>query len=271
MTNRKHAFTLIELLVVIAIIAILAAILFPVFAQAKAAAKKTAALSNIKQTCLGVTMYLSDSDDVFPLGSGGNGIYMQQGGWSVDTQPYIKSVALLRDGSDPMPKNTWVDWYKYFSPVSISFASNGYLDNLGQGWGLYGVMGLHQTNWLFRVTTSESAVTQVSNTIGMASRYDGNNVFLQGDMMSGQNWWDYSGPGLLPDGNRNGTPYQAPSYSTGAIYTVNKDNRFGAIAAVYSNNGVFSFVDGHAKALNPMTTNPDPIHFPEKNQWNAYR
>ncbi|HTQ10447.1 MAG TPA: prepilin-type N-terminal cleavage/methylation domain-containing protein, partial [Fimbriimonadaceae bacterium] len=62
----KHAFTLIELLVVIAIIAILAAILFPVFAQAKAAAKKTADLSNNKQLNLAVIMYMGDVDDCFP-------------------------------------------------------------------------------------------------------------------------------------------------------------------------------------------------------------
>ncbi|HTQ10747.1 MAG TPA: prepilin-type N-terminal cleavage/methylation domain-containing protein [Fimbriimonadaceae bacterium] len=60
----KKAFTLIELLVVIAIIAILAAILFPVFAQAKAAAKKTADLSNLKQLGTATLMYLQDYDDV---------------------------------------------------------------------------------------------------------------------------------------------------------------------------------------------------------------
>jgi len=62
----KRAFTLIELLVVIAIIAILAAILFPVFAQAKLAAKKTAGLNQCKQIGLGTNMYLADSDDVLP-------------------------------------------------------------------------------------------------------------------------------------------------------------------------------------------------------------
>jgi prepilin-type N-terminal cleavage/methylation domain-containing protein len=63
--NRK-AFTLIELLVVIAIIAILAAILFPVFARAKVAAKKTTTLSNQKQLALGIVMYTADYDDIYP-------------------------------------------------------------------------------------------------------------------------------------------------------------------------------------------------------------
>jgi prepilin-type N-terminal cleavage/methylation domain-containing protein len=71
MTKRK-AFTLIELLVVIAIIAILAAILFPVFAQAKLAAKKTAALSGAKQQGLAVVMYSGDNDDQAPLSIGSN-------------------------------------------------------------------------------------------------------------------------------------------------------------------------------------------------------
>lgn len=62
----KKAFTLIELLVVIAIIAILAAILFPVFAQAKTAAKKTAAISNGKQVGLAIIQYMADHDDTFP-------------------------------------------------------------------------------------------------------------------------------------------------------------------------------------------------------------
>ena len=274
---RSRAFTLIELLVVIAIIAILAAILFPVFAQAKAAAKKTAALSNVKQTSLGVLMYLSDSDDVFPMGAGALGIYRDHGGWVIDTQPYIKSLALLRDPSDPMPKRHWQDWYKYYSTVSISFASNGYLDNLGSGWGLYGVMGFQQETslpggWMMRGLTNQGAVTFGADTIMLGSRFDGNTCFLQGAFMSGQNWWDSTGPGLLPDGNptrRNGNPYLAPN--GGTTYVVNKNNKYGAISAVYADTATFAFVDGHVKAMNPIQTNPDSLNQADKNKWNAYR
>jgi prepilin-type N-terminal cleavage/methylation domain-containing protein len=66
----RRAFTLIELLVVIAIIAILAAILFPVFAQAKESAKKTSALSNTKQMATSMLIYTADYDDYFPLSMG---------------------------------------------------------------------------------------------------------------------------------------------------------------------------------------------------------
>jgi prepilin-type N-terminal cleavage/methylation domain-containing protein/prepilin-type processing-associated H-X9-DG protein len=67
--KRSFAFTLIELLVVIAIIAILAAILFPVFAQAKVAAKKTSCLSNVKQMTTAAQIYLADFDDNYPIAS----------------------------------------------------------------------------------------------------------------------------------------------------------------------------------------------------------
>jgi prepilin-type N-terminal cleavage/methylation domain-containing protein/prepilin-type processing-associated H-X9-DG protein len=69
--NHSNAFTLIELLVVIAIIAILAAILFPVFAQAKAAAKKAVCLSNLKQISLGWMMYAGDYDDTYAMPENG--------------------------------------------------------------------------------------------------------------------------------------------------------------------------------------------------------
>ncbi|RYG63911.1 DUF1559 domain-containing protein, partial [bacterium] len=65
-TSRKGAFTLIELLVVIAIIAILAAILFPVFGRARENARRSSCLSNMKQIGLGMMQYTQDYDEKFP-------------------------------------------------------------------------------------------------------------------------------------------------------------------------------------------------------------
>src|SRR5579862_3835532 len=111
----RRAFTLIELLVVIAIIAILSAILFPVFAQAKEQAKKTACLSNTKQMALGLYIYTNDSDDIFPQNDyeqdpvgfmngisynpqNPNGTY--QITWTYLIQPYIKNWNIFVCPSD---------------------------------------------------------------------------------------------------------------------------------------------------------------------------
>ena len=100
-----RAFTLIELLVVIAIIAILAAILFPVFAQAKFAAKKTSSLSGLKQMALGLQMYSNDSDDMavpnygYSDGSisGDTDLYHYNNTWVGRTYPYVKNNAIYFD------------------------------------------------------------------------------------------------------------------------------------------------------------------------------
>ena len=74
--KKTTGFTLIELLVVIAIIAILAAILFPVFAKARDKARTTACLNNMKQLALAIQMYLGDWDDFFPLVPTGGAIWL---------------------------------------------------------------------------------------------------------------------------------------------------------------------------------------------------
>jgi len=102
---KKQAFTLIELLVVIAIIAILAAILFPVFAQAREAARKTSCLSNLKQMGLGMLMYTQDYDERMVLWQQGSGNYFfDSEGFATSydrlLQPYLKNDVISGCPSD---------------------------------------------------------------------------------------------------------------------------------------------------------------------------
>jgi len=300
--KSTRAFTLIELLVVIAIIAILAAILFPVFAQAKLAAKKTASLSNTKQVSLGVLMYNNDVDDKYDAGCGACWFYPTDSGWSWDTQPYMKSLPLLRDPTDPLSKRNWPTWA--FPPnnptVSISYVSNGFIwQDSNNGYATYvgGVMGVAQgpedggnrcgaSSWMTRSYTGGSDVTRPAETIMMSVRAGSFDIWGMGDMISGVTWWDNGsgGAGLIPNAHAANTPYTAKDAS-GNVYTVNANMQLGAVYTPYSNQSPFAFCDGHSKSMNPSQTDPNPTntyvngpsyslfangHDPS-NMWDAYR
>ena len=102
---RRSAFTLIELLVVIAIIAILAAILFPVFARARENARRSSCQSNMKQIGLGILQYTQDYDELYPQFDATDGTGT---GWAYVIQPYIKSTQILQCPSDTTGENS--DW-----------------------------------------------------------------------------------------------------------------------------------------------------------------
>jgi prepilin-type N-terminal cleavage/methylation domain-containing protein/prepilin-type processing-associated H-X9-DG protein len=116
-------FTLIELLVVIAIIAILAAILFPVFAQAREAARKTSCLSNTKQIGLGMMMYVQDYDEMYPCNSwdtppigtadheSRTPNYLTAIQWLWRIMPYIKNRQIFACPSDPNPRDGWSGYW----------------------------------------------------------------------------------------------------------------------------------------------------------------
>ncbi|HWD41861.1 MAG TPA: prepilin-type N-terminal cleavage/methylation domain-containing protein [Fimbriimonas sp.] len=137
----RKAFTLIELLVVIAIIAILAAILFPVFAQAKLAAKKTSSLSNVKQLDTSMLMYVNDYDDVTPTIHGQNNpaqcapptLYDGcSNEWWEPLFPYFKAINLIYSSERTEPDNDAVRHGVYGAV---------YLSAYGYNWGPFGWRG----------------------------------------------------------------------------------------------------------------------------------
>ncbi len=103
--QKRYGFTLIELLVVIAIIAILAAILFPVFAQAREKARQTSCMSNMRQMATAVSMFAQDHDEMLPKAffndvvNGPTGLPWYTG-WDAALYPYYKNLEMLRCPSD---------------------------------------------------------------------------------------------------------------------------------------------------------------------------
>jgi len=117
MRSIKRGFTLIELLVVIAIVAILAAILFPVFAQARDKARSTSCLSNARQIGVAFMMYAQDYDEYLPLTT----FPVLSNSWTDTVQPYIKNRGIFRCPSDgsanwerPLANETAVRRASYF-------------------------------------------------------------------------------------------------------------------------------------------------------------
>jgi len=125
---RRRGFTLIELLVVIAIIAILAAILFPVFARAREKARQTSCLSNVKQLNLGLQMYIQDYDEKFMTyywgeGNAGN---PNSATWWGGIYPYVKNLQIYACPSSSISgSQTWGVW------LHPPFDTPGWTNNYG--------------------------------------------------------------------------------------------------------------------------------------------
>jgi prepilin-type N-terminal cleavage/methylation domain-containing protein/prepilin-type processing-associated H-X9-DG protein len=232
-SNKVSGFTLIELLVVIAIIAILAAILFPVFSQAKAAAKSIACLSNTKEIGLATQIYLNDTDGVYPqskqtdatpqiddydgsLENPDNGsvfakILPYTGHGGSTSEDVMHQQQLFACPTDPAPFDpNCPDVINIGGPHVISYLTNGYF-----------VWGLNESGVDVPANVIEYAERR-STTVNGASPYC-DDIYHP--------WFNSQNPNLGSNGVDN-----------------EMDTYIGAIANSRHNNGAnYTFAEGHAK------------------------
>jgi prepilin-type N-terminal cleavage/methylation domain-containing protein len=249
--NSRKAFTLIELLVVIAIIAILAAILFPVFAQAKLAAKKTVALSNAKNLGLALQIYQNDFDDsliksYFGFPEQCSGPWATYYGWRDALAPYDKSNDILRDPSNPFSASTF-DHVEGTSVANGGIAQrrsmNYAVNSAIIGFANAGSNTPNCQGGLPGGLNSLSSVDEPASTIeivGSRARYNDLRFFFGSYGPTGA----WGGVNALTDN------YWCP-------FTPNADDSVGAVTCPASGNGplhavgkqiTFVWADGHAKA-----------------------
>ncbi|MCW3100262.1 MAG: prepilin-type N-terminal cleavage/methylation domain [Chthonomonadaceae bacterium] len=248
MQQRRTAFTLIELLVVIAIIAILAAILFPVFAQAREKARQTACLSNLRQIGTAVMMYTQDYDEVLPQ-TGWQGVCTQSTNaanasdiyWSgtyafpIACSPYIKNWQIFACPSDPT-KGGWgkVGSYCYEAQLLAVNMPNSFVGMksvpgaLAKSFPL-SYAGNYFLNKVYYNPTRGDAFTMYS----LAGIHNPANVFFMTEVGS------FVDP---TTGNPFAGWYVAPGYGN----STNPQQRW-PIGRRHSVGRVWNFCDGHAK------------------------
>jgi len=170
--SQKRGFTLIELLVVIAIIAILAAILFPVFAQAREKARMASCLSNLKQIGVATQMYAQDYDETmaawtfanYPAGLWGSPEWNNYG-WSYAFyfwQPYLKNVQVY---TCPSAKDNFAGAANNptYPRFNMSYGYSEYIMNPGNGWSRLATLANNQYGVANIVIIAESRFAGIFN------------------------------------------------------------------------------------------------------------
>lgn len=233
----RRAFTLIELLVVIAIIAILAAILFPVFAQAKLAAKKAASISNVKQIGTSTMIYLADTDDVLPIsritlisgaGVATNDISYAQSDETLTT-PSPATRAMWGNAINPYTKNRDITKSPVGTDLNLFGETEAQLGTQRFGYYYNGYLNSY----------SATAVAQPANTL----------LYSETAKDRQTRKWFFAWP----------LPYAGTSDATAPWQfniNANSTSWYGFMVDStwfnYSRNQTVSYTDGHARALNTV-------------------
>jgi prepilin-type N-terminal cleavage/methylation domain-containing protein/prepilin-type processing-associated H-X9-DG protein len=241
--DTRSGFTLIELLVVIAIIAILAAILFPVFAKAREKARQISCASNEKQLSLALIQYTQDNDERMPTAHL-TGYTPAGEGWGSEAYTYVKSTAVFKCPDDPTaPANNLNGKGEIDYPVS--YAMNTNLDGQQPGGVLAGQSSPASTVLLVEVQGAQADLLNVSDdttTTNYASPgADG------GDTSNG--YIDFADP--------NGHYAVGPSATVGMGNPPRTGGNYQRLGPARHTDGAnFAMADGHVKYLRPASVSP---------------
>jgi len=261
--SSRSGFTLIELLVVIAIIAILAAILFPVFAQAREKARTTTCVSNLKQLGLALQMYAGDYDGTYPQTT--YEVSPLKIHWSFVVQPYVKNVGVFVCPSDTTPVTPQTPCTGSLVPgvtCDAQAPAFSYVNN-------YNLIPAH--DWL---PVSESNFPSPANLIALTDRRNKlNSGAVIGQWKGFGGFWATSTAHGTSSGGSQICPGDAYRQTTLADITAHlndaSDKKPEMIRIKYDRHQLgsnYAFADGHAKWLRIETT-LDPTNFMYGERW----
>jgi len=235
-TTVKKGFTLIELLVVIAIIAILAAILFPVFGRARENARRSSCQSNEKQILLGFKQYTQDYDEKFPQLSTGTGVT----GWVDSIQPYLKSTQIFQCPSETnvgQPLGSTVAGLSDYWYNSLIGNASDSLDAAGVTYATTRTTGSTATTG---GGISEASLSNSASTILMGDGEGASTATGSNAVAVNKGFGNY---GLVPTGTANTSGIGTP-WTPSPAGTIASDRR-------HLDGSNYAFADGHVKWLLP--------------------
>lgn len=255
-SGPRTAFTLIELLVVIAIIAILAAILFPVFAQARAKARQTTSLSNEKQIVLGVLMYIQDYDEtLMPYLYAPPGVNIFAYGdpdvtytWPELIQPYLKNWDLFRCSADGQAnlQQYLSNWgYPANSSEKVINYARGTQSNYGYNYVYLAPISGASPNWISQ-PKSLAAVQQPADTVLITNSTAWGAAGSTPNCSGVGGGWMSNDP---PSSDFSGTTAWNGGWRLDNVSC--KWDRFGGMYPRHTGTVLIGWVDGHVKAMRP--------------------
>ena len=255
--KARSGFTLIELLIVIAIIAILAAVLFPVFATAREKARQTSCLNNEKQLGLALVQYTQDYDECLPGGTWNQGASM---GWAGQVYPFVKSPNAFRCPDDQ--NNNAFNFSSYAINMSLAHVNVGnfaWNDNMGINVAQMNAPSL--TVMLFEVTGNAPA--SASQGVDQRNEYSSPAGYGYGN--ANGNTWDPQGAGRASTCSTSGETLKYVTGDMGNRGSVTTGTYaegnlcFTGPLGVHSQGSNFVMCDGHVKWLRGSQVSSGPI------------